>query len=61
MPVSKGLGFPVGAMAGVGRLPVKDVNEQEAAWVFFTAATWATQRLVFGVGMGSLENVWPPQ
>lgn len=32
--VSKGLGFPVEALAGVVRMPVNDENEQEAARVF---------------------------
>ena len=48
MELSKGLGFPVVALAGVGRLPVKDENEHEAARVFFVAATWATQRVRIG-------------
>ncbi len=29
--VSKGLGFPVEALAGVGHMPAKDEDEQEAA------------------------------
>ena len=35
MKVSNGLGFPVEALAGVGRMPVNDETEQEAARVFF--------------------------
>lgn len=46
--VSKGLEFPVVALPGVGHMPAKD--EQEAARVFYLAATQATQRLVIGVG-----------
>ena len=44
------LGFPVAALAGVGSLPVKEENEQEAARVCFVAATRAMQRLVIEVG-----------
>ena len=58
---SKGLGLTVAALPGVGLMHVNDEPEQEAARVFFVAATWVTQRLVNGVGMGSLENVWPPE
>ena len=50
MKVSKGLEFPVVALPGVGHMPAKDEDEQEAARVFFVAATRATQRLVIGVG-----------
>jgi superfamily I DNA/RNA helicase len=52
MKVSKGLEFPVVALAGVGHMPAKDEDEdeQEAARVFYVAATRATQRLVIGVG-----------
>ena len=35
---------------GVGRMPAKGEDEQEAARLFFLAATWATHRLVIGVG-----------
>ncbi len=52
--VSKGLEFPVVALAGVGYVPVQGEDEQEAARVFYVAATRATQRLVMGVGGGSL-------
>jgi superfamily I DNA/RNA helicase len=48
--VSKGLGFPVVALPGVGHMPAKGEDEQEAARVFYVAATRATQRLVIGVG-----------
>ncbi len=50
MKVSKGLGFPLVALPGVGHMPAKGEDEQEAARVFYVAATRATQRLVFGVG-----------
>ena len=50
--VSKGLEFPVVALPGVGHMPAKGEDEQEAARVFYVAATRATQRLVIGVGGG---------
>jgi superfamily I DNA/RNA helicase len=57
MKVSKGLAFPVVAAPGVGRVPAKGEGEQEAARMFYVAATKATLRLVIGVrgdgGFGS--------
>ena len=50
MKVSKGLEFPVVALPGVGHMPANGEDEQEAARVFYVAATRATQRLVIGVG-----------
>lgn len=50
MKVSKGLEFPVVALPGVGHMPAQGEDEQEAARVFYVAATRATQRLVIGVG-----------
>ena len=50
MKVSKGLGFPVVALPGVGYIPAEGEDEHEAARVFYVAATRATQRLVIGVG-----------
>ena len=50
MKVNKGLGFPVVAMPSVRHMPAKGEEEQEAARVFYGAATRATQRLVIGVG-----------
>ena len=50
MKVSKGLEFPVVALPGVGHKPAVGKDEQEAARVFYVAATRATQRLVLGVG-----------
>ena len=46
MKVSKGLGFPVVALPGVGHMPAKGEDEQEAARVFYVAATRATNRLI---------------
>jgi UvrD-like helicase C-terminal domain/Nuclease-related domain/AAA domain len=50
MHASKGLEFPIVALPGVGHMPGKGEDEQEAARVFYVAATRATQRLVIGVG-----------
>ena len=50
MKVSKGLEFPVVALPGVGYMPAKGEDEQEAARVFYVAATRATRSLVIGVG-----------
>ena len=50
MKVSKGLGFPVVALPGVGHMPAVGEDEQEAARVFYVAATRATQLLVIGAG-----------
>ena len=50
MKISKGLEFPVVALPGVGHMPANGEDEQEAARVFYVAATRATQRLVIGVG-----------
>ena len=52
--VSKGMEFPVVALPGVGHMPADGEDEQEAARVFYVAATRATQRLVIGVsGVGA--------
>jgi DUF1016 N-terminal domain/UvrD-like helicase C-terminal domain len=48
--VSKGLEFPVVALPGVGHMPANGEDEQEAARVFYVAATRATQRLAVGAG-----------
>ena len=50
MKVSKGLEFPVVELPGVGDMPAAGEDEREAAWVFYVAATRATQRLMMGVG-----------
>jgi superfamily I DNA/RNA helicase len=49
MKVSKGQESPVVALPGVGHKPAKG---EEAARVFYVAATRATQRLVIEVGWG---------
>jgi hypothetical protein len=49
MKVSKGLGVPVVALPGLGHMPAKGEDAKEAAWVFYVAATRATQRVVIGV------------
>ena len=54
MKVSKGLEFPVVALPGVGHMPAAGEDEQEAARVFYVAATRATVRLVIGAGGGSV-------
>ena len=50
MKVSKGLGFPVVSLPGVGHMPAAGEEEKEAARVFYVAVTRATQKLVMGVG-----------
>ena len=50
MKVSKGLEFAVVALPGVGHMPAAGEEENEAARVFYVAATRATQRLVIGAG-----------
>lgn len=50
MKVSKGLEFPVVALPSVGYVPAEGEDEQEAARVFYVAATRATQLLAIGVG-----------
>ena len=49
MKVSKGLEFPVVALPGVGHIPAKGEDEQEAARVFYVVASWSMQRLVITV------------
>ena len=53
MKVSKGLEFPGVALPGVEHMPAKVEDGQEAARVFYVAATRATQRLVIGAGGGA--------
>ncbi|OYY38546.1 MAG: DNA helicase II [Polaromonas sp. 39-63-25] len=53
MKVSKGLEFPVVALPGVGHMPAPGEDEQEAARVFYVAATRATHMLVMGVSGNS--------
>jgi superfamily I DNA/RNA helicase len=52
LKVSRGLGFPVVALPGVGQMPAKGEDVLEAARVFYVEATRATQRLVVRVGIG---------
>lgn len=57
MKVSKGLEFPVVELPGVGYMAAMGEDQPEAAWVFYVAATRATQRLVMGIdGDGKLCN-----
>lgn len=46
MHVSKGLEFPVVAVAGTGQMPAEGHDEAEEARLFYVAATRATQRLI---------------
>ena len=43
MNVRNSLVFPVAGLLGVGRMPTKGEDAQEAARVFYVAATRATQ------------------
>ena len=55
MRVSKGLEFPVAALAGVGYMPAKAEDEYEAAWAFYVSARRVTKTLLvggFGVMLG---------
>jgi len=54
MHASKGLEFPVVALPGVGHMPAAGQDEQDAARVFYVAATRATKRLLIGVGGNSV-------
>lgn len=54
MRVSKGQVFPVVTAPGVGHMPAQGEDEQEAARVFFVAASRARQSLVIEVGVGTL-------
>ena len=49
MHVSKGLEFPVVALAGVGHMPAAGEDEHEEARLFYVAATRATQKLLITV------------
>jgi ATP-dependent exoDNAse (exonuclease V) beta subunit len=46
MHVSKGLEFPVVALAGVGDMPADGEDEHEEARLFYVAATRATHKLI---------------
>ena len=52
--VRKGLEFPVVAVPSAGHMPAAGEGEVDTARVFYGAATRATQRLVIGVGGGSI-------
>ena len=55
MHASKGLEFPVVALAGVGSMSAQGEDEREEARLFYVGATRATQRLVImASGMGGL-------
>ncbi len=49
MHASKGLEFPVVALAGVGQMPGAGDDEQEEARLFYVGATRATQKLLITV------------
>jgi predicted nuclease of restriction endonuclease-like (RecB) superfamily len=53
MKISKGVEFPVVELPGVGHMPATGEDENDAAQVFYVAATRTTQRLVMGVCGGS--------
>jgi hypothetical protein len=50
MHASKGLEWPVVALAGVGQMPAEGEDEKEEARLFYVAATRATQRLYITTG-----------
>lgn len=59
MKVSKGLGFPVVALRGVGHMPAAGEDEKEAARLFYVAATRATQKMLVGVTVNSGNTMKP--
>ena len=61
MKASKGMGLPVVALPGMGRIPAQGHDEKGAARVFYVAVTRATQRLVIGVceGWGMMKAAAP--
>ena len=57
MHASKGLEFPVVALAGVGQMPGEGEDEREEARLFYVAATRATQTLLITIsGKRSFGN-----
>jgi hypothetical protein len=50
MHASKGLEWPVVALAGVGQMPAEGEDEKDEARLFYVAATRATQRLYITTG-----------
>ena len=65
MKVSKGLGLPVVALPGMGRIPAQGDDEKGAARVFYVAATRATratQRLMITLcGNSRFARLLSPQ
>jgi superfamily I DNA/RNA helicase len=57
MKVSKGLEFSVVALSGVGHMPAKGEDDQEAARMFYVAAIRATQRPVIGVILNNFNGL----
>lgn len=58
MHASKGLEFPVVALAGAGQMPEEGEDPQDEARLFYVAATRATHKLVVGVsGQGAFGLV----
>ena len=59
MHASKGLEFPVVALAGAWQMPEEGEDVQDEARLFYVAATRATQRLVVGMsGEGRSGKRW---
>jgi hypothetical protein len=56
MHASKGLEWPVVALAGVGEMPGEKEDEKDEARLFYVAATRATQRLLFTGGLGEFTS-----
>ena len=57
MHVSKGLEFPVVALAGVGAMPAPGQDEADAARLFYVAATRATQAMFIPLsGSGAIAS-----
>ena len=54
MHVSKGLEFPVVALAGVGQMPGEGEDEREEARLFYVGATRATQKLLLVISGQSI-------
>jgi hypothetical protein len=62
MHASKGLEFPVVALAGVGEMPESGEDPQDEARIFYVAATRATHRLIVTAsGAGAFGNLLVPQ
>ncbi len=60
MHASKGLEFPVVALAGVGHMPEPEEAEADEARLFYVAATRATQTLFITLsGNGAFKDRFP--